>query len=45
MTIIKSYQPKKAYIIHLGEKIEEKIGETKIYFLPYYESRIITRKK
>jgi predicted AAA+ superfamily ATPase len=44
-SFIKSYQPKKAYIVHLGEKIEEKIGETKIYFLPYYESRIITREK
>jgi hypothetical protein len=44
-SFIKSYLPKKAYIIHLGEKIEEKIGETKIYFLPYYESRIIIREK
>lgn len=31
------YHPSIAYVVHLGAKSTEKIDDTKIYFLPYYE--------
>lgn len=43
-SFLQNYKPQKAYIVHLGERMEEKVGETKIYFIPYYESISITRQ-
>ncbi len=44
-SFIKNYQPQKAFIIHLGRKIQRKIGKTKVCFLPYYESSYITSQR
>lgn len=30
------YRPKNAYVVHLGKKIEKKINETAINWIPYY---------
>lgn len=36
------YKPKKGYIIHLGEKFETKVDNTKVYTLPFFD--LVTNK-
>ncbi len=37
-----SYKPSKAFIVHLGKKFDHSFNNTKVSFLPYYESAEIT---
>ena len=37
-SFLDKYKPEKAYVVHLGEKMEETFDTTKIVFLPFYES-------
>lgn len=37
-SFLDKYKPKNAYVVHLGEKLEDVFHSTKIIFLPYYES-------
>lgn len=43
-SFLTKYKPRKAYIVHLGERMQEEIEGTKIDFIPYYESANITKK-
>ncbi len=36
-SFLDKYKPKKAYVVHLGEKLGETFHTTKISFLPYFE--------
>lgn len=42
-SFLDKYKPKRAYVVHLGEKLEDTFDSTKISFLPYYESMRITK--
>lgn len=42
-SFLNKYEPKRAYVVHLGEKFEDTFHTTKISFLPYYESANITK--
>lgn len=42
-SFLTNYHPSKAYIVHLGGKIESAFNKTKISFIPYYESMEITK--
>lgn len=42
-SFLDKYKPKKAYIVHLGEKLEDTFNTTKISFLPFYETIKITK--
>lgn len=42
-SFLDKYKPKRAYVVHLGEKLEDTFDFTKISFLPYYESMRITK--
>ena len=35
-SFLTKYRPKKAYIVHLGEYMEDTFEDTKIFFLPFY---------
>jgi len=37
-SFIKSYQPKKAYLVHLGKEMQKKFEKTKVCFIPYYKN-------
>lgn len=37
-SFIKKYQPQKAYVINLSLKGEIEVGDTKVYFLPFFEN-------
>lgn len=37
-SFIKSYQPKKAYLVHLGKEMQKKFEKTKICFISYYKN-------
>lgn len=41
-SFLERYKPEKAFIVHLGEHMEARFGDTKIYFLPFYNCGIIT---
>jgi len=41
-SFLDKYSPKKAYVIHLGEKLEDTFNTTKITFLPFYETISLT---
>ena len=40
-SFLDKYKPARAYIVHLGEKLEGSFSTTKITFLPFYESALI----
>lgn len=42
-SFLDKYKPKKAYVIHTGEKLEDKFNNTKLFFLPYYECTEVTK--
>lgn len=42
-SFLDKYKPKSAYVVHLGEKLDDTFQNTKISFLPYYESTNITK--
>ena len=42
-SFLDKYKPEKAYVVHLGEKMEETFDTTKIVFLPFYESADIMK--
>ncbi|MBI2430582.1 MAG: ATP-binding protein [Candidatus Levybacteria bacterium] len=43
-SFIAKYQPKKAFIVHLGEQLSPiDFKGTKIYFIPYYNCSVITK--
>lgn len=42
-SFLTKYKPKRAYVVHLGERFEEEFNNTKISFLPYYEIGKITK--
>ncbi len=42
-SFLDKYKPKRGYIIHLGKKLEDTFQNTKISFLPFYESVNITK--
>ena len=44
-SFLQKYQPQKAYIVHLGEKMQDEFEKTKIYFIPYYNLLQVTRSK
>lgn len=35
-SFLEKYRPSKAFIVHLGEPMEDKFGKTKIFFIPFY---------
>lgn len=35
-SFLAKYQPKEAFIVHLGEKQETTLNQTKVFFLPFY---------
>ncbi len=43
-TFLDKYKPKRAYVVNLGEKLEDTFNTTKISFLPYYEGQEIIKK-
>lgn len=42
-SFLTKYKPRKAYVVHLGERFEEEFNNTKISFLSYYEIGKITK--
>lgn len=42
-SFLDKYKPKRAYIVHLGERLEDTDNDTNISFIPYYESTEITK--
>lgn len=42
-SFLKKYQPKKAYIVHLGKQMEDKFKNTRIFFTPYYHLEMIIK--
>lgn len=40
-TFLTKYKPTRAYIIHLGKNLESEFEETKIYFIPFFNCKII----
>lgn len=42
-SFLEKYQPEKAYIVHLGEYMEDRFGKTKIFFIPFYNCASIVR--
>lgn len=41
-SFLEKYKPEKAFIVHLGEHMEGRFGDTKIFFIPFYNCGIIT---
>lgn len=37
-SFLKKYKPRRGYVVHMGERLERKIGESRIVFVPYYET-------
>lgn len=42
-SFLDKYVPKRAYVVHLGEKFEDTFNTTKISFLPFYDCQKITK--
>ena len=42
-SFLEKYKPQKAYIVHLGEYMEGKFNESKIYYIPFFKTEIITK--
>lgn len=38
------YKPKKGYIIHLGENFEIEVEDTKVNFIPFFNTAVITNR-
>lgn len=43
-SFLTKYTPKKAYIVHLGENMGTTIDKTKVYFVPFFNTQIITER-
>jgi len=43
-SFLTKYTPKKAYIIHLGDHMENTHGGTKVYFIPFFNTQVIVNK-
>ena len=41
-SFLEKYKPEKAFIVHLGEHMEGRFGDTKIYFIPFHNCGVIT---
>lgn len=41
-SFLNKYKPEKAFIVHLGEHMEDHFGDTKIFFTPFYNCGVIT---
>lgn len=42
-SFLDKYKPEKAFIVHLGKHMESRFGDTKIYFLPFYNCGAINK--
>lgn len=41
-SFLDKYKPEKAFIVHLGDYMDDKFGDTKVYFIPFYNCEVIT---
>lgn len=42
-SFLTKYHPSIGYVVHLGERFEEKFENTRVFFIPYYEAAHITQ--
>lgn len=42
-SFLEKYKPNRAYVVHLGGKMEDKFDSTNIFVIPFYQSEIITK--
>lgn len=42
-SFVDRYAPARAYVIHLGKKFEDRLNNTKIFIIPYYQTAEITK--
>lgn len=45
VNFLKKYNPKRAYVVHLGDEMGRKINETQVKFLPYYKVYLLFNSK
>jgi len=44
-SFLNRYKPSKAYIVHLGLNMEEIFEKSKIYFIPFFNTQVITNRQ
>lgn len=42
-SFLTKYRPDKAYIVHLGSNFETNIEGTKVYFIPFFNTQVVTK--
>lgn len=40
-SFISKYHPKRGYLVHIGEEVKKRVGDTDVSFLPYYKFLLV----